>query len=776
MSHESRPTPPAAVEHTRRSGLLSLMTLVVLIALSWLSLASFRPPPAAPISAAPDVFSAGRAMQLLSNIAQRPHPTGTPEQARVRDYLVGQLSALGLETSVQRTSVINDRWGVPLAGATIENIIGRLPGSAPTKSIVLMAHYDSVLAGPGASDDGAAVAALLETVRALGSGYKNDVIVLLTDGEEAGLLGAKAFMDANPLAKDVGLVLNFEARGISGPALMFETSPQNGWLIKEFASVAPRAFASSLFYDVYRYLPNDTDFTMFKSAGIPGLNFAYIDGLTHYHSALDTLDNVSAPSLQHHGEYALALTRHLANRDLREIKQDDYVYFDLFGRLLVRYPNTLVLPLAILAALLCCGMVGLGLRRRQLSGRGLLAGFLLVLLPLIAAVLLAIGVALLIKAVHGEAAYYGEPYQRTWYLAGLVALILTVAAALYGWLRRKIRPANLAVGAMLWWLLLTLLTSLALPGASYLFTWPLLFSSLGLGAVILGGPALSPLRRTSVLLLSAVPAVVLFVPLIYLISVALTLQMGMAVGVVTVLLLVLLLPLLEVLAAPRPWLLPASALLTGAGCLIGGVLSAGYSAASPQLTNVWYSLNANTQSAAWVSDAAPDSAWAQQFFSSPTTMGSDAASAALMPGTFHIAAAPASALPAPELQVIADSTDAGVRTLTLKLTSPRQAPFVALFAAADTPVLSASVADKPAPSVAGAWGLTYWGLPSSGLELQISVKAGQALTLQVLDRSDALPNLSDGALMPRPGTMQPAPFLGPARFGNATLVSKSFSF
>ena len=111
---------------------------------------------------------------------------------------------------------------------------------------MLVAHYDSVPGGPGVADDGAGVAAIIETVRALKEmkPLQNDVIILLTDGEENGMLGAKAFVEDHPWVKDVGLVLNFEARGNKGPSFMFETSDNNGWIVKEFVEACTNACCS----------------------------------------------------------------------------------------------------------------------------------------------------------------------------------------------------------------------------------------------------------------------------------------------------------------------------------------------------------------------------------------------------------------------------------------------------------------------------------------------------------------------------------------------------
>src|SRR5205085_9205138 len=105
------------------------------------------------------------------------------------------------------------------------------------RALMLAAHYGSGPTGPGASEDAAGVASLLETLRALKSGppLKNDLVVIFSDAEELGLVGAHAFADENPWMKDVALVLNFEARGSSGPSMMFETSDGNGAPIPELA-------------------------------------------------------------------------------------------------------------------------------------------------------------------------------------------------------------------------------------------------------------------------------------------------------------------------------------------------------------------------------------------------------------------------------------------------------------------------------------------------------------------------------------------------------------
>ena len=208
-----------------------------------------------------DSFSSQRAMEKLKIIAKEPHPINTLAHDLVRDYLFSELKGLGLNPEIQKPYITSDLNSG--RSGTIENIITRIPGTDNSKAIMIAAHYDSVPGGPGAADDGAGIAAILESVRAIqvSGQLKNDLIVLMTDGEEMGLLGAKAFMDEHPWAKDVGLVLNFESRGNKGPSFMFETSDQNGWMINEFMKAAPHPVAYSLIYNVYKLMPNDTDLT-----------------------------------------------------------------------------------------------------------------------------------------------------------------------------------------------------------------------------------------------------------------------------------------------------------------------------------------------------------------------------------------------------------------------------------------------------------------------------------------------------------------------------------
>ena len=363
--------------------------IIVILALIITGLYHATPPAPLLASVSPSIFSSARAMSTVRHIAQKPHPIGTYENAKVRNYLVAELKALGLEPHIQTALGINrsDQGG---RVGVVNNVLLRVPGRVSGKALLLVAHYDSTHTGPGAADDGASVAAILETLRALKTlpALKNDLICIFTDGEEAGLLGAEAFVAEHPWAKHIGLVLNFEYRGNRGPFIMFETSPGNGKLISGFAKATSLPLGNSLMYEVYKRLPNDTDMTIFKRAGFTGMNFAAIEGVTSYHTQLDRPELLQESSLQHQGEILLALTQHFGNVPLDDLRSADSVYFDVPGLGLVNYTVSWVLPLCSVLILLFATVLALGLKSGELRAARTALGALafLIMIPVLAGI------------------------------------------------------------------------------------------------------------------------------------------------------------------------------------------------------------------------------------------------------------------------------------------------------------------------------------------------------------------------------------------------------
>lgn len=756
------------------AGIPAYLFIVVLAALS---LYVQRPPAPVPASAPQTDFSSARAMELVKVIAARPHPVGSAEHARVRDYLVTQLAGLGAQPEVQNTSTVDER-GIPYRGANIYNVAGRIRGTDNSKALMLVGHYDSVPTGPGASDDGSGVATILETVRALKSGppLKNDVIVLFTDGEEIALLGAQAFMREHAWAKDVGLVLNFEARGNRGAAAMFETSNGNGRLIEEFAKTASHPLANSLSYEIYRILPNDTDLSVFKGDGLAGMNFAYLEGVTHYHTALDNAAAINEASLQHQGSYALSLARHFGNLDLRNLAAPNAVYFNPFGYIFVRYSSGLILPLAILVTLIFIAVVVLGFKRDLLSLTGWVLGVVSFLVSMAISYVAISVVWWLIRTVHpGYKSFtMGDVYNSGVYMMAFVALSLALTSAFYFLLRRWIDLENLALGALSVWLLLMIVTSVILPGASFLFTWPLLFSVLALGVTFLGREAKpDSAKRIAVLSIGAIPALVIVVPMIYLVFVALSLGMAGALMVLVVLLSGLLIPHLSFIPGSIKWVLPAVLAAVSVALLITGSVTSGFDRNHAQPNTIFYGYDADASRAIWASADNGIDSWTQQFLNQPHSAPLSEYFP-LNPRTFLQAQAPVTQLSAPQVEVVNDETNNNVRTLRFRVKSPRQAQVVTLSVDAEALVTGSSVNGKEIKGPYGPdtpWALRYYGLPQEGIEVTlVSSKPGTPINVRVVDQSYGLPTGPQISVQPRPENMMPAML----SFTDSTFVTKSY--
>lgn len=734
-------------------------------------------------------------MRYVRAIAQKPHPTGSEEIERVRRYILDELRALGVSAEVQTASVVPRQTsdGRPSTAARVQNIVARLAGTANTKALMLAAHYDSVPTGPGASDDTAGVAALLETIRALKTDapHKNDIIFLITDAEELGLLGARGFAEEHPLMKDVGLVLNFEARGAGGPVFMFETSDGNGALIRELAGAAPHAVANSLMYAVYKRLPNDTDMTIFKRAGTAGLNFAFADRITSYHTALDNADELDERSLQHHGSYALSLARRFGDADLNELKSADAVYFNAFGPLFFRYTETWVVPLTALVTLVFIAVVLWGLKRRLLSFGGIAAGFVAFFVAALTPALVVTGVWRVARTLHAGygALPWRTPYDIWPYALGFVLLTFALFACAYALLFRATSTLNLSAGALVWWLTLLLLTTARLPLGSFLFAWPLLFALAGLAFALASRDAeLVTTNSLTVVALCAAPGVALAAPLVFMFFLMLGLDLGGGFVVLVALAFGLVIPHFRALTLRGRWLPPAVAALAAACCVATGLARAGFDERHRKTDDIFYFLDADTQRARWMStDAAPD-VWTSQFIAQGATRKGSVADVfpwAIQPSLE--ADAPAVALPAPDVVLLEDRAERDRRTLRFRIKSVRRAPVLVLYTERDVlravlegktlieGILTSEGADaKPASNVAtgGALRVTFAAPPPEGVELLIETRASVPFRLVVEDLSYGLPEAPGQTFRPRPPDTMPLPSY---RTSDTAIVKKSLA-
>ena len=464
----------------RRLAFVALPLLVVLGIAIW---RSYGPAPEE---------SGGAAAALRDLVAEGvPHPVGSAANAVVRDRIVSRFRELGYATSIQRRFVCNAR----ITCATVENIIARQPG-ARGEAVVLAAHYDSVKAGPGASDDAMGVAALLDIAREVrGERFRNPVLFLITDGEEAGLLGAEAFAADPALLREAGVVINLENRGTFGASNMFETSRGNRWLIRRFAGAVPRPQASSLYQTVYDLLPNDTDVSVFKRDGKAVLNFAAIRGVQWYHTPMDDLAHASPRTLQHHRENAAAMLRALADADLAARTRDDAVYFDVLGFFLVWWPAKLTIWIVI------ASLVLLLFAARKTEGRAMTFGVLTTFATILLAAIGGYAMSWLARVRSGDAVWvaYPAPSIAAMWLTGLAAALF--AAMLF---RKRSNERAMLFGAAFVFHAAAVVLAITIPGPSFLFLVP---------AVLVTIAALAKANETTIAAVAATGAAIVIFPM-----------------------------------------------------------------------------------------------------------------------------------------------------------------------------------------------------------------------------------------------------------------------
>lgn len=740
-------------------------------------------------TAATTEFSAERALDHLAVIARRPRPVGSQAHQEVRRYLVARLEELGLETRIQRVESVVYRQRL-VEAATVQNVVARLPGDHRggdlRQAVLLVGHYDSAPTSPGASDNGAAVATLLETARALRAGERlaNDVIFLFSDAKEIGLHGARAFVRHHPWAREVGWVLNFDARGHGGPVYMVETGAGDSATVPHLITGAPQSVTNSMLSEIYRRFFHETDFDVFREAGHAGFNLVFIDGLSHYHNMLDRPQAVEAGTMQHQGSYALGLARYfgdpeLGGSDPRNRPFSPRSFFYLPGVGMVHYPRAVAFASVGLTVGLFLAVVGLGLRRRRLSPFGLWQGFLASFGMLVGISVIVTLIWYLTRDLLGVPVVMESTQGAFRYMIAFTALTWAAAAWSYRFFRRVTGFMDMAVGALIWWLLLAILTSgLWLPvESSFLIVWPLLFALAGVGTLCLvPAGAERPWRTVAVLVSGALPAVLLVAPFIATVYVAFQglSQLGGVALVLEVLLIGLLIPQLEAMTCQRrPWLPVTAGVI---GCVLLAVAIWNPDAELPSRQNsVLYALDADADERCWLSfDDAPDS-WTRQFglvrgvtesvdrFSTPL-------SRALMRST-----APKVEVPRPSLEQVDERVLGDQREIRLRLRSdPRSRGRLIWFEPPEA-VISARLGDavvslRSAGSEEAPILMRFPTTPEE--EMILWAQGHQPVTMTVVEQYEGLPEVP--GIEPRSAETMPRALTVWVR-SDITLVRRSFN-
>jgi hypothetical protein len=440
-------------------------------------------PPAKPVDAPATAFSAARAEDVLARILgpERPHPNSTEENAAVRERILEEYARLGIRATPFRDfgCTVNPNFGFMSCGTVTDILAELVPGKG--KAVLLMAHYDSVPAGPGASDDESSVATIIESARALkarGGKTLHPVLALNTDGEESGLIGASAFLRDPARAALPGAVVNAEARGNQGESLFFQSSPGDGPLVDLYAKSVSRYATGSLFNVVYRLMPNDTDLTIFlRRGGYIDYNFAFIGNLPHYHTPLDTRADLNPQTLQTHGDAVLGIAQGLANTPFEQLKGDDAIYLEILGKYLPRLPApyALRLALAVLGLLIAAWVASPSARRPNgdVFGPRISRGWAFAILPVTLVGAAALGWLLLEIASLVSGSPDPSHAYPTLFRASLA--LGTFGAAFAA--ARLATPRDGALATWIWIAFLATVSGALLPGLSPYYLFPALIAA-----------------------------------------------------------------------------------------------------------------------------------------------------------------------------------------------------------------------------------------------------------------------------------------------------------
>ena len=722
-------------------------------------------------------FSTERALEHVKQIAQKPHAVGFPAHSKVRSYIVGQLQKLGLQPAVQEGYTAGD-WA-NLSKAV--NIIARIKGAEEGKALLLMSHYDSSPhSSLGASDAGSGVATILEGVRAFLSENKkpkNDIIILFSDAEELGLNGAALFVNQHEWAKSIGLVLNFEARGSGGPSYTFmETNRGNQNLVREFIEADPKyPMANSLYYSIYKMLPNDTDLTVFREdADIEGFNFAFIDDHFDYHTAHDSFERLDKNTLAHQGSYLLPLLRHFSAIDLTDLKSlNDYIYFNIpfFG--MVSYPFDWVWPMLGCALLLFILIVVRGLRRKTLRAGAMLAGFIPLFLILIINGLVGYFSWPILKWAypHYNDMLQGFTYNGYTYIAGFVVLSLAICFAVYHRFQ-KIEPPNLIVAPLILWIAICVAIAAYLPGASF-FIIPV-FALLATFFVLINQKEPNSL----LLVLLALPAIWLYAPFIKAFPVGLGLKMMVSSTLLLSLTFFLLLPIFGFYKNKKHW--AYLSFIFFLGCLVTAHFNSGFDKDNAKPSSLVYVLNSDTKSAQWATYDQVLIDWNEKYIGSskknPEKLSEQTLSSKYSSGFSYVAEAPLKPIKGPTIETIRDTIIESERFLEICITPQRDVNRLELFTN-DITILDASVNDIPLSShylekrAAGKL-VTHFISDNAYTELRLTIPKDSSLALTVYEASNDLLEHDQFTVQKRPENSIPMPFV----LNDAILTVKTIHF
>lgn len=713
-------------------------------------------------------FSTQRALEQVKNISEKPHFTGSENHDAVASYLVNELQHIGLEASIQEGFSFSDKGTL----TKCKNVLARIKGTHNGKALLLLSHYDSAphSGSFGASDAGSGVATILESIRAFiynKKQPKNDIIILFSDAEELGLNGAALFVTQHKWAKEVGLVLNFEARGSSGPSYMLmETNNGNAELVKKFASANIKyPVSNSLMYSIYKILPNDTDLTIFrKNSNIQGYNFAFIDGHYNYHTAQDDVTHLNENTLAHQGEYLMPLLDYFSNADLKNIQStEDQVYFTIpFG--FISYPFDWVLPMVIIAFGLLLILTLIGIGKRVLSPEEIVKGFIPFLGSLIgtgAVVFLGWQIVLLIYPQYSDL-LNGFTYNGHDYIAAFTLLSLTICFAFYQRFSNKKVAMSHYFAPLFIWIILNGLIAVFLQGAGFLII------PVYSGILMLASYVITQQSKWFLNVILSIPALVIITPFIQLFPIGLGLKILFGSAILTALAFGLLLPVFG--SFTRKGILSLLLFLFAIGFFVKAHYNSEYEPGKAKSNSLVYILDADKNKASWATYDTNLDEWTKTCLGQNPKSAKNVNQTALKskydsPFTFS-ADAPIKEIAKPTIEFLKDTTVRGNRYLKIRITPNRKVNRYDVFANENTIIHNFKANGLTLLGQKGSKYerdgnklLSYYVVDNLPLEIEFSVAAGSPLNLELMESSFDLMDNPLFSMTKRANWMMPAPFV-----------------
>ncbi|MDD3721879.1 MAG: M28 family peptidase [Lutibacter sp.] len=731
-------------------------------------------------------FSANKALLQLKEITKKPHFTGSLEHEIVRNYLVSEFEKLGLQVEIQEQMAVNQKWR---AATNTKNILARIKGSEKGKALLLLSHYDSnPHSSLGASDAGSGVVVILEGVRAYLAKKeipKNDIIICISDAEELGLLGANAFVNHHPWAKEVGLVLNFEARGSGGPSYMLlETNGGNKKLIEAFQQAnTPYPVANSLMYSIYKMLPNDTDLTVFREdANIDGYNFAFIDDHFDYHTVQDSFERMDMDTFNHQASYLMATLNYFANADLENLKSEaDYVYFNfpIFG--MIYYPFSWAIPMFIICALLFLGMLFMGVLKKKNTVEGITKGFYPFTFSLVAATALAFfGWKLLLK-IHPQYndLLHGFTYNGYYYIAVFVSFTLAICFWIYKSYFIKRSKQDLLVAPLFFWLMMNGFIAFYLPGAAFFILPVIIF----LPILFVSQFSVSKVNNLLIFTLLTIPVLIIFAPLVKMFPVGLGLKMLVVSALFTVLLFGFLVPVFQQYHDHKK--LSFVFLFIGFMALISASIFSGYSIDRKKPNSILYVFDSDKNEAYWASYNRETDDFTKQFLGENPTKGSYDENTTASKYKTNIQLFTKTVirnLEKPLISIVSDTIIDTDRKLALRIESPRNANKIELltktpiqfkaFTVNKEPLKNANNSEFVFSVEKGTIMNFYRTSEDEIIFIEFVVDKNLVIDIDVLEAKYDLFTNPQFNIMPRTEIMMPMPFV----LNDATIIKTNLKF